>query len=252
MALLQPVSNLTLFASLEVGKHWDWNLAGFNVHGETILATWVAMSVLIILAWMGTRKLSRVPDGLQGFLEYGLGFMSNIAREQIGVKAYKSYTPLIATIFLFVFSANWLGQIPLRAFVHFPEGEFATPSNDVNTTLGLALIAILSFFYAGFRTAGLNFFKVFIMPNPLFLPIKIIEVFARVLSLTFRLFGNILAEELVLGVLILLVPFFVPIPLMVLFLFTSAIQALIFATLTAAYVGEAIEEGHHAIEPHHD
>jgi len=242
--------SITTLASLEVGKHWDWNIAGTVVHGETIVATWIAMSVIIVISWLGTRKLERVPGGLQGFLEYGTNFTSTIAREQIGVKEYKPYVPLISGIFLFVLAANWLGQIPVR-LIPLPEGEILTPSNDLNTTLGLALVAIVCFFYAGFKTAGLSFFKFFIMPNPFFLPIKIIEVLARVISLTFRLFGNILAEELVIGVLILLVPFIVPIPLMVLFLFTSAIQALIFATLTASYIGEAIEEGHHATDSHH-
>jgi F-type H+-transporting ATPase subunit a len=179
-----------------------------------------------------------------------MDFMSNIAKEQIGAKEFKPYVPLISTIFLFVFAANWLGQIPLK-IIPIPGGELAAPSNDVNTTLGLALIAVISFFYAGFKTAGLNFFKFFIMPNPAFLPLKVLEVFARIMSLTFRLFGNILAEELVVGVFILLAPFIVPMPFMVLFLFTSAIQALIFATLTASYIGEAIEEGHHAADSHH-
>ncbi|WP_287128541.1 F0F1 ATP synthase subunit A [Candidatus Cyanaurora vandensis] len=243
--------SFTPLASLEVGKHWDWNIAGATIHGETIVATWLAMSIIIIIGWLGTRKLERVPSGLQGFLEYGTSFTANIAREQIGAKDYKPYVPLISGIFLFVLAANWLGQIPAR-LIPLPEAEILTPSNDINTTLGLALIAILAFFFAGFKTAGISFFKFFIMPNPLFLPLKVLEVFARIMSLTFRLFGNILAEELVVAVLILLVPFFVPIPLMVLFLFTSAIQALIFATLTASYIGEAIEEGHHAVEPHHD
>ncbi len=249
MLALNALPTLPL-AALEVGKHWDWDIAGFTVHGETVVTTWIAMSVVIILCFVGTRKLERVPSGLQGFLEYGMDFVSGIARDQIGAKDYKPYVPLIGTIFLFVFSANWLGQLPIRV-IHIPGGELTTPSNDVNTTLGLALIAIVSFFYAGFKTAGLSFFKFFIMPNPAFLPLKIIEVFARIMSLTFRLFGNVLAEELVLGVFLLLVPFIVPIPFMVLFLFTSAIQALIFATLTASYIGEAIEEGHHAVDSHH-
>jgi F-type H+-transporting ATPase subunit a len=248
--MLQSTLTLLPLASLEVGHHWDWEIAGNSVHGETILTTWIAMSVVIVLAWAGTRKLERVPNGLQGFLEYGMDFMSNIAKEQIGAKEFKPYVPLISTIFLFVFAANWLGQIPLK-IIPIPGGELASPSNDVNTTMGLALIAVISFFYAGFKTAGLNFFKFFIMPNPLFLPLKVLEVFARIMSLTFRLFGNILAEELVVGVFILLAPFIVPMPFMVLFLFTSAIQALIFATLTASYIGEAIEEGHHAADSHH-
>ncbi|MFM5896320.1 MAG: F0F1 ATP synthase subunit A, partial [Dolichospermum sp.] len=81
-------------------------------------------------------------------------------------------------------------------------------------------------------------------PVSFMLPFKIIEDFTKPLSLSFRLFGNILADELVVGVLVLLVPLFVPLPVMALGLFTSAIQALIFATLAAAYIGEAMEDHH--------
>ncbi len=250
MVLQLPFNTLPL-AALEVGKHWYWNLAGFNVHGETIIITWIAMSIVIVLTWLGTRKLERVPSGLQGFLEYSLDFMSGIAKDNIGAKEYRPYIPLVAGIFLFVLASNWIGFVPFKVF-YLPAGELQTPSVDVNTTLGLALVATVAFFYAGFRTAGISFFKFFIMPYPLLLPLKIIEVFARIASLTFRLFGNILAEKLVIAVMILLVPLLVPLPLMGLFFFTSAIQALIFATLTASYVGEAIEEGHHAVDHHHD
>ncbi|MDA9741231.1 F0F1 ATP synthase subunit A, partial [Prochlorococcus sp. AH-736-L15] len=81
-------------------------------------------------------------------------------------------------------------------------------------------------------------------PTPIMLPFKILEDFTKPLSLSFRLFGNILADELVVGVLVFLVPLILPIPVMFLGLFTSAIQALIFATLAAYYIGEAVEEHH--------
>jgi F-type H+-transporting ATPase subunit a len=90
----------------------------------------------------------------------------------------------------------------------------------------------------------------YLEPQPFLLPINILEDFTKPLSLSFRLFGNILADELVVGVLVLLVPFIVPMPVMLLGLFTSAIQALVFATLAAVYIGEAIE-GHGGHEEEH-
>ncbi len=227
--------------SLEVGKHLDWQLGPFVVHGETMLTTWIVMSVLIAGMFLASRKLQRVPSGGQAFLEYAYDFVGGIAKDQIGPKAYKKWLPLTGTIFLFVFVSNWLGQFPIR-ILQLPEGEMASPTNNINTTVALALIVSAAYFYAGIKKKGLSYFKHYVQPYPFFLPLKVLEDFIRPLSLSFRLFGNILAEELTLGVLILLVPLFVPLPMMLLFLFTGAIQALIFSTLAAAYIGEAMEE----------
>jgi F-type H+-transporting ATPase subunit a len=124
-----------------------------------------------------------------------------------------------------------------------PHGELAAPTNDINTTVALALLTSVAYFYAGLHKRGLSYFSKYIQPTPVLLPINILEYFTKPLSLSFRLFGNILADELVV-VLISLVPLVVPIPMMFLGLFTSAIQALILATLVTAYIGESME-GHH-------
>lgn len=120
----------------------------------------------------------------------------------------------------------------LRFFVYFS-----------NTTAGLALLTSFAYFYAGLSKKGFGYFVKYVQPTPILLPINVLEDFTKPLSLTFRLFGNILADELVVAVLISLVPLVIPIPLILLGLFTSAIQALIFATLSGAYIGEAME-GH--------
>src|SRR6476646_5974202 len=103
-----------------------------------------------------------------------------------------------------------------------------------------------SYFYAGLHKKGLNYFGKYIQPTPVLLPINILEDFTKPLSLSFRLFGNILADELVVAVLISLVPLVIPIPMMFLGLFTSAIKVLIFATLDEAYISKSLE-GHHEI-----
>ncbi|GJV23801.1 RNA polymerase beta'' subunit [Tanacetum coccineum] len=122
--------------------------------------------------------------------------------------------------------------------------DLAAPTNDINTTVALALLTSVAYFYAGLSKKGLSYFGKYIQPTPILLPINILEDFTKPLSLSFRLFGNILADELVVVVLVSLVPSVVPIPVMFLGLFTSGIQALIFATLAAAYIGESME-GHH-------
>ncbi len=122
--------------------------------------------------------------------------------------------------------------------------ELGAPTADINTTIALALLVSLSYFYAGLSNKGWRYFEYYVHPTPIMLPFKILEDFTKPLSLSFRLFGNILADELVVGVLVFLVPLILPIPVMFLGLFTSAIQALIFATLAAYYIGEAVEEHH--------
>lgn len=232
-----------LLAKLEVGQHYYWHIGGFKLHGQVFLVSWFVSALLIGVAFLATRKVERIPSGLQNFMEYALDFIRDLAKDQIGEKEYRPWVPFVGTLFLFIFVSNWSGALIPWKLIRIPGGELAAPTNDINTTVALALLTSLAYFYAGFRKRGLGYFAKYIEPTPILLPINILEDFTKPLSLSFRLFGNILADELVVAVLVLLVPLFVPLPVMVLGLFTSAIQALIFATLAAAYIGEAIE-GH--------
>ncbi|MCG3102186.1 F0F1 ATP synthase subunit A, partial [Enterobacter sp. DRP3] len=118
--------------------------------------------------------------------------------------------------------------------IQLPHGELAAPTNDINTTVALVLLTSAEYFYAGLTKKGLGYFGKYIQPTPILLPINILEDFTKPLSLSFRLFGNILADELVVVVLVCLVTLVVPIPDMLIGLFTIGIQALIFVTLPAA------------------
>ena len=231
-------------AKLELGNHYYWNLGGLKVHGQVFLVSWFVAALLIGVCFLATRKVERVPSGLQNFMEYALEYIRGLAKDQIGEKEYRPWVPFIGTLFLFIFVSNWSGALIPWKLISIPGGaELAAPTNDINTTVALALLTSLAYFYAGFRKRGLGYFAKYIEPLPFLLPINVLEDFTKPLSLSFRLFGNILADELVVAVLVLLVPLFVPLPVMALGLFTSAIQALIFATLAAAYIGEALE-GH--------
>ena len=124
------------------------------------------------------------------------------------------WLPFIGTLFLFIFVSNWSGALlSLGDVIEIPEGELAAPTGDINTTVALALLTSLAYFYAGFKKRGLGYFAKYIEPTPILLPIAILEDFTKPLSLSFRLFGNILADELVVAVLVLLVPLFILCPL---------------------------------------
>ncbi len=231
-------------AELEVGKQFYWHLGNFNIHGQVLLTSWFVIGLLVIVSVLATRKVQMVPSGVQNLMEYALEFIRDLAKAQIGEKEYRPWVPFIGTLFLFIFVCNWSGALIPWKLIHLPEGELAAPTSDINTTIALALLTSLAYFYAGFRKKGLGYFGNYVQPVAFMIPFKIIEDFTKPLSLSFRLFGNILADELVVAVLVFLVPLFVPLPVMALGLFTSAIQALIFATLAAAYIGEAMEEHH--------
>jgi F-type H+-transporting ATPase subunit a len=244
------ITNSLPLAALEVGRHLYWRLGNFQIHGQVFLTSWFVIGLLVIAAVAATRNVQRIPRGIQNLMEYALEYIRNLAKDQIGEKEYRPWVPFIGTLFLFIFLSNWSGALLPWKLIHLPSGELAAPTNDINTTVALALLTSLAYFYAGFRKRGLGYMAKYLEPTPILLPINILEDFTKPLSLSFRLFGNILADELVVGVLVLLVPFIVPIPVMLLGLFTSAIQALVFATLAAVYIGEAIE-GHGEHEEEH-
>jgi F-type H+-transporting ATPase subunit a len=237
---LNVLTSLPL-ASLEVGKHWYWQIGTLKIHGQVFLASWFVIALLVIASLAATRNIQRVPSGIQNLMEYVLEFLRDLAKNQLGEKEYRPWLPFIGTLFLFIFVSNWSGALIPWRILQLPESELAAPTNDINTTAALALLTSLAYFYAGFSKKGLGYFANYVQPIPILLPIKILEDFTKPLSLSFRLFGNILADELVVSVLVLLVPLFVPLLMMALGLFTSAIQALVFATLAGAYIHEAIE-----------
>ncbi len=246
MEMLNSLTTFSLFplAELEVGKHFYWELGGLKVHGQVLMTSWFVIAVLVLASILATRNVQRVPGGFQNFMEYALEFIRDLVKNQLGEKEYRPWVPFIGTLFLFIFIANWSGALVPWKIIGLPEGELAAPTNDINTTVALALLTSLAYFYAGFKKRGIGYLKKYLEPTPILLPINILEDFTKPLSLSFRLFGNILADELVVGVLVFLVPLIIPLPLMALGLFASAIQALIFATLAAAYIAEAME-GHH-------
>jgi F-type H+-transporting ATPase subunit a len=237
-------STLIQIADLEVGKHFYWEVFGYSLHGQVFLVSWLVIFLVVGASVLGTSAITEVPRGLwQNAMEAVVEYVQNIAKSQIG-KDFKEWVPFIGSLFLFIFVSNWLGALVPWKLIHLPEGELAAPTNDINTTISLALLTSATYFYGGIKKKGFSYFGKYLQPTPILLPINILEDFTKPLSLSFRLFGNILADELTISVLTLLVPILIPLPIMILGLFAGSIQALIFATLAAAYIGESVE-GHH-------
>ena len=234
-------STFTLLAEAEVGKHFYWNIAGALIHGQVLVVIWFVVTILLIFSVLGTQNADRIPHGWQNFMESALEFIVDIAKNQLGESFYREWIPFIGTLFLFIFGSNWAGAVVPWKLIKLPEGEFAAPTNDINTTVALALLTSFAYFYAGLSKKGLGYFKRYVQPLPLLLPINILEDFTKPLSLSFRLFGNVLADELTITVLTGLVPLVIPLPIMLLGIFAGSVQALIFSTLAASYIAEALE-----------
>ena len=236
------LNSLTFLSDIEVGKHLYWEVNDITFHGQVIIVSSFVILLTLLFSFLGTSDKSMVPNGWQNFMESVVEFVKEIAQNQLG-KEYRPWLPFIGTLFLFVFGCNWAGAVIPWKLIKLSEGEFGAPTNDINTTVALALLTSFMYFYAGLSTKGFGYFKRYIEPTPLLLPINILEDFTKPLSLSFRLFGNILADELTVSVLALLVPLIVPLPVMLLGVFASSVQALIFSTLAGAYIAEAVE-GH--------
>ena len=219
---------------------------------NSLLATWVVMTILIVFSLSATRNMTLVPRGIQSIAEMLVGglyeFFTSVAGKHI-----KQFFPLIASFFLFILFANWFGLLPGVGTVGFFEhGDTFVPllrgSNaDLNMTLALAIISIVSIQYFGFKTLGFHYSTRFVNfkgPIDFFLGIlEVISQFANILSFAFRLFGNIFAGEVLLTVMAFLMPFIVPLPFMALELFVGFVQALVFSMLTAAFLNVAVSHG---------
>lgn len=202
---------------------------------------WAVIIILGTLFYFGTRKLERVPRGIQNVAEAAVEGLLAFFTSILGEDRARKYTPVLATFFMFILLCNYSGLVPGAGQIR----GFQPPTSDWNVTGGLAIIVFFLTHYFGVRAKGLSYFKHFLQPFWPFLPLNILEEFARPLSLTLRLFGNIFAEETILAFLLAMAPFMVPVAMMGLSLLLAAIQALVFTILATSYIASATEEHGH-------
>ncbi len=199
---------------------------------------WLIMLVLMGLGVLASRRLALVPAGAQNFMETVVGNLEEFMVDITGEEG-RAFFPYIGTIFLFILTCNLIGLIP----------GFYSPTANINTPLSMALCTFVYTHYLGVKFHGAKYIKHFLGPipwlAPLFFPIEVIGHCARVLSLTLRLFGNIMGEDLVLAILIFLAgKFLAPLPMMFLAVFTSMVQAFIFTLLSMMYFAGSMEHAH--------
>lgn len=217
----------------EIGVREVVQFAGFTFNWETLCMTWLTMAIVILIAFLATRSLSLVPSGWQNVVEMIVLWLHEQIDAMMGERG-RFLAPFIVSLFMFLLVSNWLGLVP----------TMASPTNDLNTTLGLALLVIVLVHVLGIHMKGGHYIAHFFQPTPVFVVINAIEEIAKPITLAFRLFGNILAGEILIIVLLKLMPIWMPIPAvcwLAFSIFIGGVQAVIFTMLSMAYLANAVK-----------
>lgn len=243
---------------IEIAAEKLFEIFGFPVT-NTLLMSWIVVALFAMLAWYILRHTALVPGFFQNILEIivekFLGAMEGMFGSR---RASEKYFPVVATIFLFVLLANWLGILPGIGSVGFYEmrdGQdvfvpfFRSSASDLNFTLALAVSAVVIINFLGITALGVgrHFSKFFTLKGPIDFFVGILELIseiAKMISFAFRLFGNVFAGEVLLVITAFLVPYFIPVPFLALEIFVGFVQALVFAMLTMVFISIAVAEHH--------
>jgi F-type H+-transporting ATPase subunit a len=203
-----------------------------------VVYSWLVLLILIVLAYWGGRKISLVPGKAQKFFEVVVSGMEEFMVDVTGEEG-RWFFPLVGSIFLYIVTCNLIGLIP----------GFFPPTASINTTLSCALVSFTFTHFIGVKYHGVKYIKHFLGPIwwmiPIIFPIELIGHLARIMSLSFRLFGNMMGHELVLMILFMLAgAFFAPLPIMAMGIFVSFVQAFVFFLLSIMYFSGAMEHAH--------
>ncbi len=224
-----------------MGEHLSGYIGGLHVHWDTLITMWFAMAVVISVSFALTRNLAVIPGKLQtageSIIKFFLGNLSEI-------KNGESHIPIVASLFLFILTANLTGQLPLK-LIRLKQGELASPTNDINLTAALAVLVLIYYLFQGFKEKGIKYiYHGLSITGIITTLVDLLEMITRPLSLALRLFANILAGEILVSVVIGLVALVAPVPVMLFEIFVAFIQAFVFMMLTIAYITSAVSEEH--------
>lgn len=218
---------------------------------NTLITSWIVMLLLAVLAWWVGRRISLVPGRLQTLVEEMLSFVYNYIKETLeSEKMATRFFPLLMTLFLFIFVANAIEFTPgIGSLLYEGDPLLRSVNTDLNVTLALTIIAVIVIEITG--VVALGFFryasKFLNFSSPVKFVVGLIELIseiARLVSFSFRLFGNIFAGEVLIAVVVFFIPFLVPVPLMAFEVFVGFVQAAIFTLLTLFFIKLAVMEPH--------
>lgn len=204
----------------------------FNL--ETIFMTWIVMASLICFSFLATRKAGILPNPFQVVAELLVNAFYDLTRDALDEEMGKKYFPIICTLFMFLLLSNWLGIIPM----------LEEPTKDLNTPLGFGLMGFFISHYAGIKAKGLKrYLGQYVEPMFFMAPLNIIGELAKVVSISFRLYGNILGGAIIILVVSHLIYSLILPPFLICFfsLFIGTIQAFVFTMLTLVYISVQVK-----------
>lgn len=213
-----------------IGVTPDVSIFGLFSVPKSVVVTWGVMAFLVLISILLTRNLKRIPSKRQMFLETIIGSFDKFCKSNIG-EHWRPYVPWLGTVGLYILCCNLIGILGI-----------VPPTKDLNVTAALALLSMLLIYGSQMRYLGLSRgLKKFVEPIPFLLPLNIMEIAIRPLSLCMRLFGNILASFMIMEMIKCLMPAIVPVPCSIYFdLFDGTIQTIVFVFLTTLFVSEGI------------
>lgn len=221
---------------------------------NSLLTGWIVTLVLAVFVYLFSRQIKEkgAPTRLQSVIELIIEGLFGMVESIAGSAKAKRFFPLVATLFIFILFSNWSGLLPGLASIGFREElhgasvfipYWRAPTADINTTLALGLITMVMVQVYGYKYLGLKYFKKFFdFSNPINFFVGILELISdisKIISFTFRLFGNIIAGEILLMVMAMLVPVLGPTPFIALEIFVGFIQALVFMMLASVFINMA-------------
>jgi len=203
-----------------------------------VIYSWFVMILLIVLGAIAAKGVTMVPTKMQNLFEMIISGIEEFMVDQTGDEG-RWFFPILGTIFLYIFACNIIGLVP----------TFFPPTASINTTVSCAITVFVFTHFIGFKYHGLKYYQHFMGPvwwlSPLILPIELISHLARVLSLSMRLFGNMMGHETVLTIFFALAGlFFAPLPIMAMGVFVAFVQAFIFFLLSTIYFMLSMEHAH--------
>ena len=203
-----------------------------------VLYTWLVMLFLILVGAAAAKSVSMIPTKMQNLFELIVSGIEEFMVDITGEEGRWLF-PIVATVFIYIAVCNLIGLVP----------GFLPPTASLNTTASCALVVVVFTHVIGVKYHGVKYIKHFMGPVwwmiPIIMPIEIIGHVARILSLSFRLFGNMMGHELVLAILFGLAGvFFAPLPIMALGIFVALVQAFVFFLLSVMYFTGAMEHAH--------
>jgi len=212
--------------------------SGVIINMQTMYMSWLTMLIVAVIVFAATRKVEIIPSGIQNVVEVFVDWLNGLMESSMGIEGRRTAAPFVITLFLYIFIGNELGLMPQIG------PHLTSPTNDINVAFGLAITVSLAVYLFGVMRQGLSYFKHFTQPFAAMLPLNILEEIAKPLTMALRLFGNILAGEILLVVLYMLAPWIIPNIWIGFSLIIGFLQAFIFTMLTMIALAPVFKANH--------